>query len=456
MQTPQHGHHEHGGHGRHHEAAHDHGHRHVGEDMLSVEEAYRQIMACFSPLDVEERPILDCLGQTLAVEVRSPLSLPPLANSGMDGYAVRREDIAGASEQAPVNLRVVGLVAAGQVPDRPVEPGTAIRIMTGAPVPEGADTVVPFEETDEISRRTSGRSLSDIDIQADLPLGCNVRPAGEDVQAGELVLEAGTVIRPSEMGVLASLGLERARVVRRPLVSVLSTGDELTSLGEQLAGGKIYDSNTFSVAASVVAAGGVPKILGIARDNLEDMHRKLEEVADSDLLVTSAGVSKGDYDVVKDVLTERGDINFWSVRMRPAKPLAFGMLRGDSIRGTGRPVPLMGLPGNPVSAMVAFEMFARPAIRTMLGRQRLARPTVEGILTGPIYNTDGRRVYARVEVEKRDGVYYANPTGPQGSNILTSMSRANALAICPEDLPRKEAGERVDIIMLDWNEEVDI
>ncbi len=456
MQTPHHGHHEDGGHGRHHEAAHDHGHRHVGEDMLSVEEAYRQIMACFSPLDVEERPILDCLGQTLAVEVRSPLSLPPLANSGMDGYAVRREDIAGASEQAPVNLRVVGLVAAGQVPDRPVEPGTAIRIMTGAPVPEGADTVVPFEETDEISRRNSGRSLSDIDIQADLPQGCNVRPAGEDVRAGELVLEAGTVIRPSEMGVLASLGLERARVIRRPLVSVLSTGDELTSLGEQLAGGKIYDSNTFSVAASVLAAGGIPKILGIARDNLEDMHRKLEEVADSDLLVTSAGVSKGDYDVVKDVLTERGDINFWSVRMRPAKPLAFGMLRGDSIRGTGRPVPLMGLPGNPVSAMVAFEMFARPAIRTMLGRQRLARPTVEGVLTGPIYNTDGRRVYARVEVEKRDGVYYANPTGPQGSNILTSMSRANALAICPEDLPRKEAGERVDIIMLDWNEEVDI
>ena len=456
MSTPHHGHHEHGGHGHHRPQAPDHGHRHVDEDMLSVEEAYKQIMACFSPLDVEEKPILDCLGQTLGVEVRSPLSLPPLANSGMDGYAVRREDIAGASERTPVNLRVIGLVAAGQVPDLAVETGTAIRIMTGAPVPPGADTVVPFEETDEISRRTAGRPLSDIDIQADLPLGCNVRPAGEDVQAGELVLEAGTVIRPSEMGVLASLGLERARVIRRPLVSVLSTGDELASLGEELAGGKIYDSNTFSVAASVVAAGGIPKILGIARDTMEELHRKLEEVADSDLVVTSAGVSKGDYDVVKDVLTERGDINFWSVRMRPAKPLAFGMLRGDSVRGTGRPVPLMGLPGNPVSAMVAFEMFARPAIRTMLGRQRLARPMVEGILTNPIYNTDGRRVYARVEVEKRDGVFYANPTGPQGSNILTSMSRANALAICPDDLPRKEAGEKVDIIMLDWNEEVDI
>jgi len=424
--------------------------------MLSVEEAYSQIMACFAPLEVEEKPILDCLGQTLAAEVRSPLALPPLANSGMDGYAVRRDDIVGASEASPRNLRVIGLVAAGQVSDQTVEPGTAIRIMTGAPVPPGADTVVPFEETDEISRRSSGRSLADIDIQADLPLGCNVRPAGEDVREGDLVLEAGAVVRSAEIGVMASLGLEKARVIRRPLVSVLSTGDELASLGEQLSGGKIYDSNSYSVAASVVAAGGIPQVLGIARDNLEDMHRKLEEVASSDMLVTSAGVSKGDYDVVKDVLTERGDINFWSVRMRPAKPLAFGMLRGDSVDGTGRPVPLMGLPGNPVSAMVAFEMFARPAIRIMLGRKRLARPLVQGILTAPIFNSDGRRVYARVEVEKRDGVYYANPTGPQGSNILTSMSRANALAICPDHLSRKDAGEQVDIIMLDWNEEVDI
>lgn len=457
MQTPHQGHHESAGHGHgNHTPAHDHGHRHVDEDMLSVEEAYRQIMACFAPLEVEERPILDCLGQTLATEVRSPLAIPPLANSGMDGYAVRRDDIVGASEISPRNLRVIGLVAAGQVSAQTVEPGTAIRIMTGAPVPQGADTVVPFEETNEISRRSSGRSLADIDVQADLPLGCNVRPAGEDVREGDLVLESGVVVRSAEIGVMASLGLEKARVIRRPLVSVLSTGDELASLGEQLSGGKIYDSNSFSVAASVVAAGGIPQVLGIARDNLEDMHRKLEEVASSDLLVTSAGVSKGDYDVVKDVLTERGDINFWSVRMRPAKPLAFGMLRGDPVNGTGRPVPLMGLPGNPVSAMVAFEMFARPAIRTMLGRQRLARPMVQGVLTAPIFNSDGRRVYARVEVERRDGVYYANPTGPQGSNILTSMSRANALAICPDHLPRKDAGEQVDIIMLDWNEEVDI
>jgi molybdopterin molybdotransferase len=219
-----------------------------------------------------------------------------------------------------------------------------------------------------------------------------------------------------------------------------------------LAGGKIYDSNSFSVAASIVASGGVPKILGIARDNLADLNGKLEAAAGSDLVVTSAGVSKGDYDIVKDVLNERGEMNFWSVRMRPAKPLAFGHLNSKG----GKDIPLLGLPGNPVSAMVAFEMFARPAIRTMLGRTSVSRPMVEGVLAGPIRNEDGRRVYARVEVELKDGKYRATPTGPQGSNLLTSMSRANGLAICPEGQTGKDAGESVQIIMLDWNEEVQV
>ena len=439
--------------GRHaSDQAHDHGHRHVEQDMLSVEDAYDRIMASFSPLEPVEASLLDALGQVLAVDVRSPLDLPPLANSGMDGYAVRAEDIRHASSSSPRQLKVIGLVAAGQISSQPIAPGTAIRIMTGAPVPDGTDVVIPFEETDELKRRSGGQPLDEIGILSDLPFGSNVRPAGEDVERGELVLEKGAVIRPAEVGVLASLGLAQVKVTRKPVVAILATGDELVPAGRSLESGRIYDSNSFSVAASVISTGAIPKPLGIAADNLEDLHSKLQEAAGSDLIITTAGVSKGDYDIVKDVLTQRGEMNFWSVRMRPAKPLAFGHLSGEG----GKAVPLLGLPGNPVSAMVAFEMFARPAVRIMMGRRRLSRPMVQGVLTGPVHNADGRRVYARVEVEKRDGTYYASPTGPQGSNILTSMSRANGLAICPEDLSSKQTGETVQIIMLDWNEEVDL
>ncbi|PKB83756.1 MAG: hypothetical protein BZY88_01575 [SAR202 cluster bacterium Io17-Chloro-G9] len=420
--------------------------------MLSVEDAYERVMAYFSPLEPEESPLMQAMGRVLAEDIYSPLNLPPLANSAMDGYAVLGKDIEGAGKNSPVQLEVIGLVAAGQVSSQRVTKGNAIRIMTGAPIPTGADTVVPFEETDEVQRRRAGQTLDQISILAGLPLGSNVRPAGEDVHDGELVLQAGTPIRAAEVGVLASLGLDRAKFIRSPLVSILATGDELTPAGQELSPGQIYDSNSFSVAASVLAAGGIPRLLGVARDNLEDLHGKLREADGSDLVITSAGVSKGDYDIVKDVLTQRGEMNFWSVRMRPAKPLAFGQLTAAD----GKHVPLLGLPGNPVSAMVAFEMFARPAIRRMMGLRRLERPMVEGILTGPIHNYDGRRVYARVEVTRQDGVYYAAPAGPQGSNILTSMSRSNGLAICPEDLPKKDKGETVQILMLDWNEEVDL
>ena len=427
-------------------------HTHVDEDMLSVEEAYERILGDFRALEAEESPLLQAMGRVLAEDIYSPLDLPPLANSAMDGYAVLGNDIQGAGKDAAVRLNVIGLAAAGQVSTQQVTQGVAIRIMTGAPIPAGADTVVPFEETDEVRRRRSGQTLDQIEILAGLPLGSNVRPAGEDVRDGELVLEAGKPIRAAEVGVLASLGLDSARLIRNPVVSILATGDELSPAGERLSPGKIYDSNSFSVAASVLAAGGIPRLLGVARDNLEDLRGKLREADGSDLVITSAGVSKGDYDIVKDVLTEMGEIHFWSVRMRPAKPLAFGHITAAD----GRLMPLLGLPGNPVSAMVAFEMFARPAIRRMMGLRRLERPRVEGILTGPIHNYDGRRVYARVEVTRKDGVYYADPAGPQGSNILTSMSRANGLAVCPEDLPKKDKGERVQILMLDWNEEVDL
>ncbi len=433
---------------QHDPTSHGHGHRHA--DMLSVEEAYERIMAHFGPLDAEEKSILQALGQVLAQDVTSPFRLPPLDNSAMDGYALRHQDIVGASASSPKLLKVISQVAAGQMPTKEVGEGTAIRIMTGAPVPSGADTVVPFEETDEVERKGRGLSLGEIGVRTELPQGANVRPAGEDVQRGELVLKAGTVLRPSEMGVLASLGMEKVRVIRRPIVAILATGDELLNVGEPVEPAKIYDSNSYSLAASVLKYGGIPKVLGIARDNLEDMHQKLSQGTTSDLLITSAGVSRGDYDIVKDVLMERGEISFWSVRMRPAKPLAFGIIHGPE----GKPVPHLGLPGNPVSAMVAFEEFARPAILSMLGKTLLAKPMIEAVLEGPIYNVDERRVFARVEVTKRDGAYYANPTGPQGSNILTSMSKANGLAICPEDVPVMGAGQTVKVKMLDWNEEV--
>jgi molybdopterin molybdotransferase len=420
--------------------------------MLSVEEAYERIISAFSPLDPEEKPILDALGQVLSEDVYSPIDIPPSANSAMDGYAVRSADVSEASPEHTVRLRVIGLVAAGQVPSKAVEKGTAIRIMTGAPVPPGTEAVVPFEETDEVERRKGGADLEEIGIRGDGSPGRNVRPAGEDVRRGALVLKKGTALRPSEIGVLASLGLSRVKVIRRPKVAIIATGDELQTPGERLGPGKIYDANSYSLAASVEKYGGVAKVLGIARDNLPDMHRKLEEGLESDLLLTSAGVSKGDYDIVKDVLSERGRIHFWSVRMRPAKPLAWGSLRGPG----GREVPHLGLPGNPVSAMVAFEMFARPAILKMQGRNRLAKPVIRAILQGQIHNYDGRRVFARVQVTKVDGIYYANPTGPQGSNILTSMAKANGLAVCPEDQETAAAGEEVWVNMLDWNEEVEI
>ena len=429
---------------------HHHGHQHA--DMLSVEEAYDRIMVYFAPLEPEQKLILDALGQVLAQDVIAPFDIPPLANSAMDGYAVRHQDIARASTKSPKILKVVGMVAAGQLPHGDVTPGSAIRIMTGAPVPQGADSVVPFEETDEVERKGNGIPLDEIAIQEEPPVGSNVRPAGEDVAKGSLVLQKGAVIRPSEVGVLASLGLDRVQVIRRPVVAILATGDELLALGEPMQPAKIYDSNSFGLAASVVRYGGIPNVLGIAKDNLEDLNKKLEHGLSSDLLITSAGVSRGDYDMVKDVLMERGEIGFWSVRMRPAKPLAFGVLYGPH----GKQVPHLGLPGNPVSAMVAFEEFARPAILQMVGKRRVSKPVIEAVLEGPIHNDDGRRVYARVEVTKRNGTYYANPTGPQASNILTSMARANGLAICPEDIPLMEANQRAQVKMLDWNEEVNL
>ena len=410
--------------------------------MISVEEALDKVLSYFSVLNAEEKPILECLGQVLDENVYSAIDVPPRDNSAMDGYAVRAEDVAGATTTSPVYLNVIGEVKAGDLPKEEVSTNTALRIMTGAPVPNGADSVVQFEHTDETPH--CERPPFRIGVLNPVTKGKNVRHAGEDIATGQLVLNKGAVLRPSEIGVLASLGKVTIRVIRRPVIAILATGDELIELGQPLPTGKIYNSNSFSAAAQVLRYGGIPRVLGIARDRVKDIEDKIREALTADMLITSGGVSMGNYDLVKDVLAKQGEVSFWTVRMKPGKPLAFGIIKG---------VPHLGLPGNPVSSMITFEVFARPAILKMMGKINLSKPTIEATLEGYIKNSDGRRVFARAMVSREGDRYVARTTGPQGSGILTSMSRANGLVIVPEDVASVEQGETVKVLMLDWSEE---
>ncbi len=415
--------------------------------MITVEEAREYILKHFKPLEPEHVPLLEGLDRVLAQDVVSDLEVPPFANSAMDGYAVRAKDILAASNQNPMRLRVIGDLAAGYVPSQSVESGTAMRIMTGAVVPAGADTVVRFEETSEaVAMHATGRESDHVEILNAVQRGANVRAAGEDIKRGETVLHQGDTLRPPEIGLLASIGLKEVWIHRRPRVAILATGDELVGIDEPVRPGTIRNSNEYSNAAAVLKAGGVPIMLGIARDNVQDLTRKIREGIDAgaDFFITSAGVSVGDYDIVKDVLNREGEMHFWQVKMKPGKPLAFGLVGN---------VPILGLPGNPVSAIVSFEIFARPAILTMLGKKKLERPTVQAVLQGPARNTADRRNYLRVHVERRDGDYIVHTTGEQGSGILTSMVRANGLLAIPEDVRVLNTGDRAPVYMLDWPEE---
>ena len=418
--------------------------------MISVEQALDKILNYVDVLEDEESPILNCLGQVLAEDIYSSIDVPPLDNSAMDGYAVQSGDTRGASGESPRLLRVIGTVSAGSIARCKVEPGTAIRIMTGAPIPEGADSVVIFEDTDETQRQ---RSSTEIGILHEAEAGLNIRRAGEDITKGSIVLSKGAVIRPSEVGVLASLGRTTVRVIRRPIVAILATGDELVDINQPLPAGKIYNSNTYSLAALVQRYGGIPRILGIALDSEDSVITRLRQGLDADMLITSGGVSRGDYDVVKDVLAKQGEIAFWTVRMKPGKPLAFGTIKGVAKAGIARSIPHLGLPGNPVSSMVTFELFVRPAILKMMGKKNLTKPIIEAVVEDSAVNSDGRRVFARAIVEKRNGQYFARLTGPQGSGILTSMSLANGRVIIPEGKAGVVAGDVVQVMMLDWREE---
>lgn len=419
--------------------------------MISFEEALEKVLSYTGVLEEENSPILDCLGQVLAEDVYSSINVPPHDSSTMDGYAVQSQDTCGVSRQSPWFLSVIGAVAAGYISEQEVKPGTAIRIMTGAPIPKGADSVASFEDTDEALRK--GPS-NEIGILHKIEAGSNIRQAGESITAGSIILKRGTVIGPPEIGVLASVGRAKIMVIRRPTIAILATGDELEDINRPLARGKVYDSSTYSLAALVRHYGGVSRIMGIAIDREDAVVTRLRQGLDADMLITTGGVSAGDYDVVKDVPFKEGEIVFRSVRIRPGKPLAFGMIRGDSGGGVTRNIPLLSLPGNPVSSMVTFELFARPAVLKMMGKKNLAKPTIEAVIESSIVNSDGCRIFARAMVEKRGGKYFARLTGPRSSGILTFITSANGLVIVPEDKAKVEKGDTVQVMMLDWNEKM--
>jgi molybdopterin molybdotransferase len=314
---------------------------------------------------------------------------------------------------------------------------------------------VAFEDTDEVERKAkSSANPSEIGILVEETKGANIRQAGESVRKGALVFTRGTIIRPSEIGVMASIGYARVKVIRRPVVAILATGDEITGLGEPIKEGKIYNSNSYSVAAQVTRDGGVPKLLGIALDNETSVVEKINQGLDADLLITIGGVSMGDYDVVKNVLASQGEMVFWKVRSKPGKPLAFGSIRRNGKDPERKPLPHLGLAGNAVSSMVNYELFVRPAILKMMGKKKFSKPTIEAVMEDSIKNGDGRRVFARVIVEMKDGQYRAKLTGNQGSGVLTSMSMANGFAIVPEDKEQVKKGDKLQVMMFDWCQDI--
>jgi molybdopterin molybdotransferase len=404
--------------------------------MLEVAEAAARIVADVRALAPERVPLLDALGRVLAEPMVAPLTLPPWDNSAMDGYAVRGGDVRDATDASPVMLPVVETVAAGEFPSAPLAARTAVRIMTGAPIPEGCDTVVRVEDTDGGVERVTVRDARDV--------GKNIRRRGEDLHEGAVVLDRGQPLGPAQLGVLSSIGAAAVEVHRRPRVAFMGSGDELVDLdrfAEALSGRKIVSSNSYTVHAMIRAAGGIPVNLGVARDDPADLRARLERAVGCDLLVTTAGVSVGEFDYTRDVIAALGaEMRFWKVRMRPGAPIGFGMLGA---------IPWIGLPGNPVSTMVTFELFVRPVIRRMLGHARIHRRPVAVTLEEPVSIGAKLTHFLRAVVTPRaDGALAARLTGPQGSGILTSMAIANALLVVPHDAPRHDAGATLHAILL--------
>ena len=402
--------------------------------METVASAQARILAGLTPVRTERVGLDEALGRVLAVPVVSRRTLPPFDNSAMDGYAVRAVDTRGALADAPVVLPVSGESRAGSMPTRSLRSGQAMRIMTGAPLPRGADAVVRYEDTD------SGRDR--VGLRVVVTSGTNVRRAGEDMRPGDQVLLPGRRLRPADLAAAAALGHPHLEVHRRPRVAVLSTGDELVDPDREPGPGQIVDSNAVAVAAAVRQAGGDPVRLGIARDTVADLRRRLEEAARTDLIITTAGVSMGDHDHVRDVVAELGRLDLWRVAMRPGKPLAVGSVAG---------VPFLGLPGNPVSSQVTFELFARPAILSLQGAAEPHRRRTQARALEPMDKAEGLETFHRGTLEspapgELPGVRL---TGPQGSGIMRSMVLADCLIALPAAAGPIAAGAVVEVIPLD-------